>query len=67
VVKAVTLEEASRQNPSLLVSSPSKAQREAVLEQIKRGDIASCQALFERKSPTMLQKLSRKLRRIIKR
>lgn len=59
--KPVTPEEASRQNPSLLVSSPPSAQRETVLARIRAGELETCDALLAPQKPTVLQKLRRKL------
>ena len=42
----VTLEEASKQNPSMLLASKSNPEREQVLETIENGQIAECIKIF---------------------
>lgn len=49
VFKQVTLEQASQENPSMLVSSKSKKDRDKVLKMIQNGGIEECYKLFESK------------------
>lgn len=65
--KAVTLEQASWQNPSMLNSSKAKECRKDVLEMIRRGEIEACEKLFEKREPTFLQRAKGKVKRILRR
>lgn len=68
VYKEVSLEETSLQNPSLLVSSRLKENRQEVLEQIKQGKIGECKELFKTKEPVkvnIFQRIKGKINRII--
>lgn len=65
-VKSVTLEEASRQNPSMLKPSPEKANRIEVLEMIREGRIMELEGLFPlvtEQKVSLLQKVKNRLRR----
>lgn len=64
--KAVTLEQASLQNPSMLTPSKAKECRDEVLEMIRRGEIEACEKLFEKREPTFLQRVKGKVKRILK-
>lgn len=59
--RQVTLEETSRQNSAMLATAPAADDRDAVLEQIRRGDFLSCQNLFPLHKPTPLQRIRGKL------
>lgn len=65
VVKEVSLEEASRQNPSMLVSSEAKENRNEILQIICEGNISECENLFEVKRLSTPQKLKNKLSNLI--
>ena len=67
VKKPVSLDEASRQNPSMLVSSPAAGDRAEVLARIRNGDLAGCAELFPVWKPTVLQRVSIRLSRFIHR
>lgn len=45
--KEVTLEQASQQNPSMLVSSKANVNRDLVLKKIQEGDFEGCEEFFE--------------------
>lgn len=62
--KEVSLEDASRQNPAMLVSSKPAADRDAVLERIRSGGIASCAELFRQKPPSLARRIRNKAARI---
>lgn len=67
VYNEVSLEETSRQNPSLLVSSRSKENREEVLNMIKQGKIGECAELFKTQKERkvgILQRIKGKIRRM---
>lgn len=66
IVKPVTLEEASRQNPSMLKSSPEKLNRVEVLEMIQEGRIMELESLFPQtgsQKVSLLQRMKKRLRR----
>lgn len=64
--KEVSLEDASRQNHAMLVSSKPAADRDAVLERIRSGDIAGCAVLFKPKKPSLARRIRSKAARIIR-
>lgn len=66
-VLEVPLEDASRQNPAMLVSSKPAADREAVLERIRSGGIAGCAEMFRQKPPTLSRRIRNKAARIVHR
>ena len=57
VMKQVTLEEASRQNSSMLTASPANPRRKEALDMIRAGNIAACESWFRQPKKTMTQKL----------
>ena len=65
IFKKVTLEQASRCNPSMLKSSKAKDNREEVLELIRNGKIDDCEMLFYLKPSSFADKIKGKVRRII--
>ena len=65
-IREVTLEEASRHNRAMLVSAPAAKNRDAVLEQVRRGDLEGCWGLFPVQKPTALQRLRGKLSGIVR-
>lgn len=65
--KEVPLEDASRQNSAMLVSSKPAADRDHVLERIRSGDIAGCAALFKPKKPSLARRIRSKAARIVRR
>lgn len=64
-VLEVPLEDASRQNPAMLISSKPAADREAVLTRIRNGGIADCAELFHQKPPTLARRIRNKAARIV--
>ncbi|MBQ7890383.1 MAG: Coenzyme F420 hydrogenase/dehydrogenase, beta subunit C-terminal domain [Erysipelotrichaceae bacterium] len=65
IIKEVTLEQASQQNPSMLVSSSAKPNRSEVLEMIRDGRISECEKMFVVKAPSFTQKIKGKLSRLM--
>lgn len=63
--KEVSLEQASRQNPSMLVPSKANSKREEVLKQIREGGIAECENLFVQSKISMVDKIKGKMQRLI--
>lgn len=64
--KEVSLEKASQQNPSMLMASKAKQDRESVLKRIRDGQIESCEKLFVQPRISMMTKVKAKLRRLWK-
>lgn len=62
----VSLEQASRDNPSMLISSEMKKKREKVLLLIKDGKFSECQKLFEIQKTSVLISTKNKIRNFIK-
>ena len=60
--KQVTLEEASRYNPSMLVSSKSKEERNEVLKMIRDGNIERCNELFIPKKISLIDRAKNKVK-----
>lgn len=63
--KQVTLEQASQYNPSMLVASKAKQNREDVLERIRTGKISSCEELFVQKAPSFSDRVKGKISRVV--
>lgn len=63
--KEVSLEQASQQNPSMLVSSKANLKREEVLNQIREGHIEECENLFVQPKISMMDKIKGKIQRLI--
>lgn len=63
--KQVTLEQASQYNPSMLVASKAKSNREDVLERIRMGEISSCEELFVQKAPSFSDRVKGKISRVV--
>ncbi len=63
--KQVTLEQASQYNPSMLVASKAKQNREDVLERIRTGRISSCEELFVQKAPSFSDRVKGKISRVV--
>ena len=57
VMTQVTLEEAIRQNSSMLTASPANPRRKEALDMIRAGNIAACESWFRQPKKTMTQKL----------
>lgn len=62
--RKVSLEQASQYNPSMLVASKAKQNREDVLECIRIGKIGSCEELFVQKTPPLSCKIKGKIGRM---
>lgn len=67
ILKQVTLEETSRENPSLRISSQAHPRRTEALSAAVHGDFALLQSWFVPRQATPLQKLAEKLRQLRKR
>lgn len=65
--KAVTLEQASAQNPSMLKSSAANTNRELALCKIRDGKIDTCEEFFKIQKPTILARIKGKVKRMINR
>ena len=65
IYKQVTLEEASRYNPSMVESSELKENREEVLELIKRGKINNCSKIFIGRFPFFERKMKNTINKLI--
>lgn len=65
VTKEVTPEQAALQNPSLLRSSPPNPQRQEVLDQIRRGKIAGCEAFLAPQRRSTLHRIRARVQRIL--
>lgn len=63
--KQVTLEEASKQNPSMLLASKSNPEREQVLETIENSQIAECIKIFMPEKISMRTRLKNKANSLI--
>lgn len=62
--KEMTLQQASMQNPSLLESSPAKANRQEVLDMIREGRIGELENLFpkpQKEKMSLLRRIARKV------
>lgn len=57
VMKQVTLEEASRQNKSILTASPANPRRREAMEIIRAGNISICEAWFHQPKESIVKKL----------
>lgn len=57
ILKPVTLEEASRQNPAMLKASPNHPKRTEALDLIRTGTFEECAAWFLPAKPTVLQRI----------
>lgn len=64
--RPVSLEEASRQNPAMLISSKPAADREAILGRIRNGSIADCAELFRQKPPSLIRRIRNKAAHIVR-
>lgn len=65
--KEVSLEQASWQNPSMLVPSKANPKREEVLKQIREGHIEECENLFVQPKISMMDRIKGKMQRLIHR
>lgn len=65
--KEVSLEQASRQNPSMLVPSKANPKREEVLNKIREGHIEECENLFVQSKISIVDKIRDKMKRLIQR
>ena len=63
--KQVTLEEASKHNPSILLASKSNPEREQVLKTIGNGQIAECIKIFMPEKISMRTRLKNKANSLI--
>lgn len=59
--RQVTLEQASQYNPSMLVASKAKQNREEILERIRAGKIGSCEELFVQMTPSLSNRVKGKI------
>lgn len=62
--KEMTLQQASMQNPSLIKSSPAKANRQEVLDMIREGRIGELENLFpkpQKEKMSLLRRIARKV------
>lgn len=62
--KEVSLEQASQQNPSMLVSSKANPDRQDVLDKIRNGQISTCESLFGQKKPSIASRIKGRIRGI---
>ncbi len=65
IVKEVTLEQASQQNPSMLTSSKANPHREEAMMLIKNGKIEECGKFFIQKT-SLFQKMKNRIKSVIK-
>ena len=65
IIKKVSLEEASRQNPSMLTSSQANPHHEEAMKLIRNGEIEKCQNFFVIKK-SFFQKVKIKIKSIVK-
>ena len=63
--KEVSLEQASQQNPSMLMPSKANPKREEVLKQIREGRIEECENLFVPSKISMVDRIKGKMQRLI--
>ena len=63
--KEVALEQASQQNPSMLMTSKANPKREEVLKQIREGHIEECENLFVQPKISMVDRIKGKMQRLI--
>ena len=63
--KEVTLEQASQQNPSMIMSSKANTNRETVLDKIRDGHIEECESLFKQPKISIWSRIKRKIILII--
>lgn len=64
VLKSVTLEESSRQNPAMLKTSQPNARRAEALLKMRSGNIDECESWFSSAKSSLLQRTYRKVRAI---
>ena len=65
VMKPVTLEEASRQNPAMVKSMAVQEKRQEALEQIRKGGIGVCESWFPAATPSRKPGPLTRMRRIL--
>lgn len=65
-VLEVPLEDASRQNPAIMISSRSAEDRDAALTRIRSGDFDACTELIQPKTPALPQRIRNKAARILR-
>ena len=65
-IKAVTLEEACRNNPSMIKASPANPGREQALKNICSGNIQACEQFFAPPSGSFLRSVRKKIRSLLK-
>lgn len=63
VVRAISLQEASRENPAMLKSTPGNSDRETVLAWIRKGDFRRCEKMLKKASKSGLRKMLRRFLR----
>ena len=66
VYKEVSLEQASEQNPSMLVSSKAHENRKNVLDKIREEHFDECEKIFAQQQSTLIIKVKRKINMLIK-
>lgn len=65
--KEVSLEQASQQNPSMLVSSKANPKRDEVLKRIREGHIEECETLFVQPKISVVDRIKGKVQRFLRR
>ncbi len=65
VSKQVTLEQASAQNPSMLVSSKANPNRTKALQLIAKGNIDECNQFFTQGKPSVSSRIKGKIKRLL--
>ncbi len=65
--KEVTLEQASQQNPSMLVSSKANANRSLALRRIKEGNIARCEEFLPKQNASVFTRIKGIAKRLLNR
>ena len=66
VMKAVSLEDVSRQNPALLRASPPNERRSEALELIRNGKISACEAWFIPQKPSFHKRMQQLAGRVLR-
>ena len=64
-VKPVTLEQSSKQNPSMLVSSKANSNRQKALQLISGGNISQCNQFFIQAKPSLTNRIKGKIKRLL--
>ena len=64
ILKEVTLQQASKQNPSMLVSSPAHSKREVVIQKCLDGEFDELQKYFEKNQTSLKTSFTNTLLRV---